>query len=52
MTQLFIVDKVELLLHGHDCYWKLEQDSVGDQSKSILIKILVHVPWWGQDTIG
>lgn len=52
MTQLFIVDKVELLLHGHDCYWKLEQDSVGDQSKNIVIKILVHLPWWGQDTMG
>lgn len=52
MTQPFIVDKVELHLPGHGCYWKLERDSVGDQSKSIVIKILVHLPWWGQDTIG
>lgn len=50
--QLFIIDKVELHLPGRDCYWKLEQDSVGDQSKSIVIKILVHLPWWGQDTMG
>lgn len=50
--QLFIIDKVELHLPGHDCYWKLEQDSAGDQFKSTVIKILVHLLWWGQDTIG